>query len=135
MRFDIVTIFPSMIEEALAAGIVGRAIGRGTLQVAVRDLRSFTSDRHHVVDDVPYGGGPGMVLKAEPLFRAVDAIEADAGARPVVAGWRQLRSERRGVRRSVRGRLGGPRRLHLRDPPRCGPAQLTASEAGIDSLA
>ena len=78
MTFDIVTIFPAMIEQALAAGIVGRAIERGTLEVTVHDLRDFTTDRHRVVDDVPYGGGPGMVLKPEPLFRALDAIEARA---------------------------------------------------------
>jgi tRNA (guanine37-N1)-methyltransferase len=77
MTFDIVTIFPAMIEQPLAAGILGRAIERGTLDVKVRDLREFTTDRHRVVDDVPYGGGPGMVLKAEPIFRALDAIEQD----------------------------------------------------------
>jgi len=79
MQFDIVTIFPAMVEQALAAGIVGRAIERGTLDVKVHDLRDFTTDRHRVVDDVPYGGGPGMVLKPEPLFRALDRIEADRG--------------------------------------------------------
>jgi tRNA (guanine37-N1)-methyltransferase len=77
MTFDIVTIFPAMIERALEAGIVGRAIDRGTLEVAVHDLREFTTDRHRVVDDMPYGGGPGMVMKPEPLFRALDAIEAN----------------------------------------------------------
>src|SRR5207247_6858429 len=79
MTFDIVTIFPAMIEQALAAGIVGRAIERGTLDVKVHDLRDFTTDRHRVVDDVPYGGGPGMVLKPEPLMRALDKIEAERG--------------------------------------------------------
>ena len=69
-----------MIEAPLAAGIIGRAIERGTLDVTVRDLRAFTTDRHRVVDDVPYGGGPGMVLKPEPIFRALDAIEAERGA-------------------------------------------------------
>src|ERR1700730_16676718 len=77
MRFDIVTIFPAMIEQPLAAGVVGREIDRGTLSVQVHDLRAFTTDRHHVVDDVPYGGGPGMVLKPEPIFRALDAIAGD----------------------------------------------------------
>src|SRR2546423_8122145 len=80
MTVDIFTIFPAMIEQPLAAGIVGRAIERGTLDVKVRDLRDFTTDRHRVVDDVPYGGGPGMVLKPEPIFRALDAIEAERGA-------------------------------------------------------
>ena len=79
MTFDIVTIFPVMIEAPLAAGIIGRAIVRGTLDVVVRDLRAFTLDRHKVVDDMPYGGGPGMVLKPEPMFRALDAIEAERG--------------------------------------------------------
>ena len=80
MTVDIVTIFPAMIEQPLAAGIIGRAIERGTLDVKVRDLRDFTTDRHRVVDDVPYGGGPGMVLKPDPIFRALDAIAAERGA-------------------------------------------------------
>ena len=79
MTFDIVTIFPAMIEQAVTAGIVGRAIERGTLGVKVHDLRDFTTDRHRVVDDMPYGGGPGMVLKPEPIFRTLDAIEAERG--------------------------------------------------------
>src|SRR5947208_11319596 len=80
MTFDIVTIFPAMIQQPLAAGIIGRAIERGALDVKVRDLRDFTTDRHRVVDDVPYGGGPGMVLKPEPLTRAVEHIKATRGA-------------------------------------------------------
>jgi len=79
MTFDIVTIFPAMFEQPLAAGVIGRAIVRGLLDVKVRDLRDFTTDRHRVVDDVPFGGGPGMVLKADPIFRALDAIEAERG--------------------------------------------------------
>src|SRR4029077_881761 len=69
----------AMIEQPLAAGVLGREIGNGTLDVKGRDLRDFTTDRHRVVDDVPYGGGPGMVLKPEPLFRALDAIEGERG--------------------------------------------------------
>ena len=80
MTFDIVTIFPAMIEQPLTLGILGRAIENGTLDVKVRDLREFTTDRHRVVDDTPYGGGPGMVLKPDPIFRALDAIEAERGA-------------------------------------------------------
>ncbi len=79
MTLDIVTIFPAMVEPTLQAGVVGRAIASGTLDVKVRDLRDFTTDRHRVVDDVPYGGGPGMVLKPGPIFRALDAIEAERG--------------------------------------------------------
>jgi tRNA (guanine37-N1)-methyltransferase len=79
VTFDIVTIFPAMIDAPLAAGILGRAIERGVLDVRVHDLRDFTTDRHRVVDDVPYGGGPGMVLKADPIFRALDAIQEQRG--------------------------------------------------------
>ena len=68
-----------MIEAALAEGILARAIQREVLSVHARDLREFTEDRHRTVDDVPYGGGPGMVLKPEPLFKAVDAIREDTG--------------------------------------------------------
>jgi tRNA (guanine37-N1)-methyltransferase len=77
--FDIVTIFPAMVEQVLAMGVLGRAIAAGVVDVRVCDLRDFTTDRHRVVDDVPYGGGPGMVLKPEPMFRALDAIEAARG--------------------------------------------------------
>ena len=79
MTFDVVTIFPAMIEAALAEGVVGRAIERRLLDVAIHDLRNFTTDRHRTVDDVPYGGGPGMVMKSEPIFKALDAIEARRG--------------------------------------------------------
>jgi tRNA (guanine37-N1)-methyltransferase len=79
VTFDIITIFPAMIRQALTDGVVGRAIDRGTLDVAIHDLRDFTTDRHRVVDDVPYGGGPGMVLKPEPIFRALDAVDARRG--------------------------------------------------------
>jgi tRNA (guanine37-N1)-methyltransferase len=84
MQVDIVTIFPAMFAEPLKTGVVGRGIERGVLAVNVRDLRDFTTDRHRVVDDVAYGGGPGMVLKPEPIFRALDAIAAGAGAAPRV---------------------------------------------------
>ncbi len=79
VTFDIVTIFPAMIEAGLAEGVVGRARARGVLDVGVHDLRAFTSDRHHVVDDMPFGGGPGMVMKAEPFHEAVEAIRVRRG--------------------------------------------------------
>jgi tRNA (guanine37-N1)-methyltransferase len=79
VRFDIVTIFPEMVRAPLAEGIVGRAIGRGAVEVQVHDLRDFTTDRHRVVDDMPFGGGPGMVMKPEPFFRAVERIAAERG--------------------------------------------------------
>jgi tRNA (guanine37-N1)-methyltransferase len=76
---DIITIFPRVVEAALSEGVVGRARTAGTIDVRVRDLRDFTDDRHRTVDDVPFGGGPGMVMKAEPVFRAIEAIRADRG--------------------------------------------------------
>src|SRR5919106_4300981 len=79
MKFDIVTIFPRMVEAGLAEGVVSRGIERGLLDVKVHDLREHTTDRHRSVDDVPYGGGPGMVMKPEPLVRAVQAIKAARG--------------------------------------------------------
>jgi tRNA (guanine37-N1)-methyltransferase len=80
VKFDIVTIFPGMVQGPLAEGVVGRAAVRGLLDIAVHDLRAHTTDRHRVVDDMPFGGGPGMVLKPEPLFRAVDHIRETRGA-------------------------------------------------------
>ena len=79
LKLDIVTIFPRMVQAPLEEGIVGRAIGRGLLDVRVHDLRDHATDRHRVVDDMPFGGGPGMVLKPEPVFAAVDAIRAERG--------------------------------------------------------
>jgi len=80
VKIDFVTIFPQMVKAPLAEGIVGRAITRGLLDVAVHDLRDFTTDRHRVVDDVPFGGGPGMVMKPEPFFAAMEHIRATRGA-------------------------------------------------------
>jgi len=79
MRFDIVTIFPRMIDGGLAEGVVSRGIASGLIDLQVHDLRAFTTDRHRSVDDVPYGGGPGMVMKPEPLVRAVEQIRAMRG--------------------------------------------------------
>jgi len=79
MKFDIVTIFPAMVHAALAEGVVSRGIERGILDVRVHDLREHTTDRHRTVDDVPYGGGPGMVMKAEPLVKAVDTVKRERG--------------------------------------------------------
>src|SRR5688500_18822860 len=84
MKFDIVTIFPRMIEGGIAEGVVGRGVERGLLDVKIHDLREFTTARHRSVDDVPYGGGPGMVMKPEPLLRAVEHIAATRGSSDAV---------------------------------------------------
>jgi len=75
VRIDIVTIFPEAF-AALDVSIIGRARERGLLDIQVRDLRDYTTDRHRQVDDMPYGGGPGMVMKPEPFFAAIDALRA-----------------------------------------------------------
>jgi len=74
LRIDILTIFPRMLEAPLAEGIVKRAQDAGLVRFEAHDLREFTEDRHRSVDDAPFGGGPGMVMKAEPFFRAFDAL-------------------------------------------------------------
>ena len=118
MKIDIVTIFPEMVEAGLAEGVVGRARQSGLLDIVVHNLRDFTTDRHRVVDDVPFGGGPGMVMKPEPLFAAVEAIRRAAragrrGAADVAGGPRVhagrcaaaggARARRRAVRALRRG--------------------------------
>jgi tRNA (guanine37-N1)-methyltransferase len=79
VKFDIVTIFPRMFDGPTREGILGRAIERGLVDLEVIDLRDFTDDRHRTVDDVAYGGGPGMVLKPAPLFRAVEHLRETRG--------------------------------------------------------
>ncbi|MFB3852532.1 MAG: tRNA (guanosine(37)-N1)-methyltransferase TrmD [Vicinamibacterales bacterium] len=79
MKVDVLTIFPAMFEPCLREGILGRAVSRGLLDVAIHDLRDFTSDRHRSVDDVPFGGGPGMVMKVEPIVSAVERIRQERG--------------------------------------------------------
>lgn len=82
MRIDVVTIFPAFF-DVLEVSLLGRARGAGLLDVRVHDLRDHTRDRHRTVDDTPYGGGAGMVMKPEPWGEALDEIARDAGAAPV----------------------------------------------------
>lgn len=77
MRCEIITIFPGIFEAYLSEGILKRAIQNGLLDVKVHNLRDYTTDRHKTVDDYPYGGGPGMVMKPEPFFSAVRSVMAD----------------------------------------------------------
>src|SRR5258705_615382 len=74
MRFDLITIFPEFFAGPLGHGIVRRARETGLIEVRVQDLREFTKDRHRTVDDRPFGGGEGMVMKPEPLFEAVESL-------------------------------------------------------------
>jgi len=79
VKVDVITIFPRMVEAGLAEGVVGRARTSGLLDIVVHNLRDYTTDKHHVVDDVPFGGGPGMVMKPEPFFAALAAIRERRG--------------------------------------------------------
>jgi len=74
MRFDIVTIFPGFFSSFLENGILRRALAEGLVEVAVHDLREFTHDRHRTVDDRPFGGGEGMVLKPQPIAEALTSL-------------------------------------------------------------
>ncbi|MCH7654743.1 MAG: tRNA (guanosine(37)-N1)-methyltransferase TrmD [Chloroflexi bacterium] len=84
MRLHIVTIFPEMFPAPLGAGIVGRAQEAGLAAVHVHDLRDFAHDRRRTTDDSPFGGGPGMVMRPEPLYEAVESLQLPEGS-PVVA--------------------------------------------------
>ncbi|MFB0564802.1 MAG: tRNA (guanosine(37)-N1)-methyltransferase TrmD [Candidatus Aminicenantaceae bacterium] len=75
MRFDIITIFPEMFSSVYSGGVVKKAVEKGLVEINIHNLRDFTGDKHKQVDDRPYGGGEGMVLKFEPIFRAVKKIK------------------------------------------------------------
>lgn len=81
MRIDVISIFPSFF-DVLEVSLLGKARGAGILDVRVHDLREYTHDRHRTVDDTPYGGGAGMVMKPEPWGEALDAIVAESETRP-----------------------------------------------------
>jgi tRNA (guanine37-N1)-methyltransferase len=85
LRFDVVTLFPGAFPGPLGIGVVGRALEQGTIELAAHNLRDYADDRHRQVDDIPYGGGPGMVLKPEPVFAAVRAIRNQAAVAGVAA--------------------------------------------------
>ena len=78
LRFDIITIFPDFFREVIDCGILRRARNAGLVEVKAHDLRQWTTDKHHVVDDRPFGGGDGMILKPEPIFTGVEALTGAA---------------------------------------------------------
>ncbi|MBW8772060.1 MAG: tRNA (guanosine(37)-N1)-methyltransferase TrmD [Gemmatimonadetes bacterium] len=102
MTINVVTLFPEMIAPFAGTSIVGRAVEAGKATVRVVQLRDFTHDRHHTVDDAPYGGGAGMVLKPEPFFEAVESLGARNG--PIVL--MSARGRRFDHRTAVRYSLG-----------------------------
>jgi tRNA (guanine37-N1)-methyltransferase len=83
MRIDILTLFPQMFDGLLSCSIIGRAIDHGLVDIELHDIRAYTHDKHNIVDDYPYGGGAGMVLKPEPIFEAVEDIKEELGSSSV----------------------------------------------------
>jgi tRNA (guanine37-N1)-methyltransferase len=85
MHFDIFTLFPEIFVGPFQESIIKRAQERGLVRIAVHDIRGYATDRHHTTDDTPYGGGGGMVMKPEPIFRAVEDVLGDAiGETPII---------------------------------------------------
>lgn len=84
MKYYVMTLFPEMIEQAMCTSIMGRAIEEGTIELTVRNIRDFTLDKHGKVDDYPYGGGAGMVMEAEPIYRCFESVCSELGRRPRV---------------------------------------------------
>lgn len=82
MRIDVATLFPEMCEAVLSESILGRARKNGALTVQCWNIRDYTLDKHRRVDDVPYGGGRGMVMRADPIYRCYEAVQAEAGTQP-----------------------------------------------------
>jgi len=84
MRFDVLTLFPNMFSSPLRESILGRAIEKGFIEIRMINIRDFALDKHQVVDDTPYGGGQGMVMKVEPIARAIECVKSqDASARTI----------------------------------------------------
>ncbi len=84
MRFDVFSLFPSVLQPYLQISILQRAIEKGLLEVHLHDIRSFTTDKHHITDDAPFGGGGGMVMKPEPIFTAIESVLGSPPACPVI---------------------------------------------------
>jgi len=111
MRIDILTLFPQMFDGLLGCGVVRRAGERNLVDVRVHDIRAYTHDRHHVVDDYPYGGGVGMVLKPEPIFEAVEAVKEELASSSVLTIL--LSPQGRLFDQKIAGQLVGYRQLIL----------------------
>ena len=109
MHFDMFTLFPDMFRGPLAESMLKRAQEAGLLSVAIHDIRAYTSDKHHVCDDTPYGGGGGMILKPEPIFSAVESVLGARPACPVIL----LTPQGRLFSQKVAVELAGQERLAL----------------------
>src|SRR3972149_2254388 len=110
MRIDILTLFQEVFQGPFEVSIIARARSAGLVEICLHNIRDYAEDRHHVVDDYPYGGGPGMVMKPEPLFRAVEAVvdlAAEKGRVVLLTPQGRLFSE------AVAAELAGEKRLLL----------------------
>lgn len=115
LRVDIITIFPEYFREAFDYGIIRRARAAGLVNIEAHDLRAWTSDKHHGVDDRPFGGGDGMVLKPEPIFAAVRSL-AGAGRRENIAAGKRvvlLSPQGRSLKQSLAAELAESEQLVL----------------------
>jgi tRNA (guanine37-N1)-methyltransferase len=113
IRFDILTLFPEMFAGPLSESILKRAAQANLISINVRDIRDFTDDRHHTADDYPFGGGAGLVLKAEPIFAAVQALRADSGAAGVEPAVVLLAAQGRRFTQAIAEELTSQRHLIL----------------------
>jgi tRNA (guanine37-N1)-methyltransferase len=117
LQFDVFTLFPEVFEPYLQTSILQRAHQRGLVEVRLHNIRDWTSDRHHVTDDEPYGGGGGMVMKPEPIFAAVEGVLGSPPACPVILLTPQGRPFTQAVAQELAsrepGEAEGPRRLAL----------------------
>ena len=107
LQIDVITIFPGILQGFLGESMLKRAVERGCVQVRLVDLRAFTHDRHRTTDDRPFGGGPGMIMKPEPLFEAVESVRT-AGSRVVL-----MTPQGTPFRQAEARRLAGERHLVL----------------------
>jgi len=90
MKIDVLTIFPEMITDTFRHSLIGKAVAAGLLNIQAHDIRKYAPDKHRTVDDTPYGGGTGMVMMVEPLYRAIKAIDPDNRSRKLImdaSGW------------------------------------------------
>jgi tRNA (guanine37-N1)-methyltransferase len=109
MQFDVFSLFPEIFSPYLQISILNRAIEKGLINVALHNIRDWTTDKHHVTDDTPYGGGGGMVMKPEPVFAAIEAVMGVPSEAPVIL----LTPQGRVFNHKIAAELAGHERIGL----------------------
>ena len=84
MRFDVLTIFPGALDALLSVGVIGQAREAGAIEIHLHDLRDYSDDPHRTVDDRPYGGGAGMLLRVDPFVRGIEALRVEGDTGPAI---------------------------------------------------